>query len=171
MVRRLALAVAIATPSLALGVGPHGVSAASSGGNAADCSFAGSIAPTPGVTYAPGEVTYTMAGTLDCLSSASTVSHGVVTGKASGVRSCFGGLSGATMTVAWDDDQTSALHVNFGDAAYGRGGYGVVDAGEFKGDSVAVGLEQRTGGGEVKCATGKVSSYEFGGELVIGGVG
>jgi hypothetical protein len=170
MVGRLVLA-AVAAPALALVSAPHAVAADSAGpGSGADCSFAGSIAPTPGVTYAPGQVVYTMQGAVDCQSIESGASHGTVTGKANGTRSCFGGLSDATMAIAWDNGRSSTLHVTFGDLAYGRGGYGAVDTGEFRGDSVAVALEQRTGGGEVKCAVGRVSSYEFGGEMTIGGM-
>lgn len=130
------------------------------------CSIAGSVAPTPGVSYAPQSGAWELKGTMDCTSS--SPSHGEVTGKGTGMVGCIGGQSTGTLTVAWGEDKTSTMKVEFGDFTYGTGGYGIVDSGEFKDARVMLGWGREAAGAEMRCATGGVKSYQFAGGIGIG---
>ncbi|MEW6476406.1 MAG: hypothetical protein AB1679_29440 [Actinomycetota bacterium] len=130
------------------------------------CSIAGSVAPTPGVAYAPQEGKYDLKGTMDCTSD--NPSHGEVTGTGTGTVGCLGGSSTATLTVAWEGGKTSTMKVQIGDFTYGTGGHGTVEDGEFKGSHVMLGWGRQAAGAEMRCATGGVKSYQFAGGLGIG---
>lgn len=158
MVRRFA--VCLAAFSLIGVMAPHA--------NAAEdqtiCSIAGSVAPAPGVAYAPQSGTYQLQGTMDCADAG----HGTMTGTGTGTIGCFGGESTATLTVAWDGNKTSTMKVQLGDFTYGTGGFGTVDDGLFKGGRVWLGWGRYAAAAEMRCATGAVKSYEFAGGVMIG---
>lgn len=130
------------------------------------CSIAGSVAPAPGAGYAPQTGTFAVKGTMDCTSDAPT--HGDMTGTGTGTIGCLGGSSTATLTVAWDGGQTSAMKVQLGDLTYGTGGYGTVDDGVFNGSHVMVGWGREAAAAEMRCVSGAVKSYEFAGGVAIG---
>lgn len=142
----------------------HPASAQEGGGTY--CTIAGSVTPTPGVKYTPQEGTYELSGTMDC--SSSDPSHADVTGTGTGTIGCLGGSSEAVLTVAWDNDETSIMQVQVGEFAYGTGGYGTVEEGEFGGAHVGLGWGREAAGAEMRCGTTGVSSYQFAGGVMIG---
>jgi len=101
------------------------------------CTIAGSIAPTPGISYEAKATTYQLNGTMDCTSE--EPSHGAVTGTGTGTTGCFGGSSAAVLKIAWDNGTVSTVNAQLGDFMYGTGGQGMVDEGTFEGDHVYLG--------------------------------
>ncbi len=99
------------------------------------CTIAGSIAPTPGLTYESKPTTYELDGTMDCTSDAP--SHGTVTGTGKGMTGCFAGSSTALLKVAWDNGTVSTISAQLGEFGYGTGGHGMVDEGTFHGSGVS----------------------------------
>jgi hypothetical protein len=160
MVRKIA--VSLAALSMLVGLAPQAGAAA----DHALCSIAGSVAPAPGVGYAPQSGTFALKGTMDCTSDAP--SHGDMTGTGAGTIGCLGGSSTATLTVAWDGGQTSTMKVQLGDFTYGTGGYGTVDGGVFNGSHVMLGWGREAAAAEMRCVSGGVKSYEFAGGVAIG---
>jgi len=157
-----AFAVLLAALSVPLVIVPH----AGAADDHALCSIAGSVAPTPGVGYAPQSGTFALKGTLDCTSD--SPAHGDMTGTGTGTIGCLGGSSTATLTVAWDGGQTSTMKVQLGDFTYGTGGYGTVDDGAFKTSHVMLGWGREAAAAEMRCVSGGVKSYEFAGGIGLG---
>jgi hypothetical protein len=170
MIRRLTLATLVLAPAGAAALAfPHPVAAQD--GGAAECTIAISMSPVaPGVSYVPGQATYKMSGFTDCASTNAQITHGTFTGTGSGIVGCIGGFRDATLTFTWNTGQTSVEHLQFGEFLYGGGAFGSVTSGEFNGSSVAMALERRSGGGEVRCVTG-LQSYGMAGEMGIAGSG
>jgi hypothetical protein len=146
---------------IAVGAPPAGAAE-----DSALCSIAGSVAPAPGVGYAPQSDTFEVKGTLDCSSDAP--SHGTMTGSGTGTIGCLGGSSTALLTVDWGAGQTSTMKVQFGDFTYGTGGFGTVDDGVFKGGHVMLGWGREAAMAEMRCVSGGVKSYEFAGGVMFG---
>jgi hypothetical protein len=167
MNRRIAFAASAATLVCAgAALFPGGVASAGTAefddyGNA--CSVAGTLSSPMGVRYAPDEATYDVAGTLDCTSS--KYSHGTLTGKGSGVLSCFGGFSEATYKIVWSNGETSLISTKAGDFTYGTGNYGEVMKGAMQGSEVGMAWGREAAGAEYKCASDKVHSAEFAGGI------
>lgn len=156
-----AVVALVPTPAGALTQSPSG-----EGGGGNLCTIAGSVAPEPGITYAPAAGTFTLKGTMDCTSE--THSHGEVTGEGTGTLGCSGGMSEAVLEVVWAEGKTSTINLQLGDFAYGTGGWGAVAEGELSGEQVGVGWGREAAGAEARCASGKVSSYQFAGGVAIG---
>lgn len=150
---------------LLTGLGASRPASAGEEGGGTFCTVAGSVTPTPGVKYMPQSGTYEISGTMDCTSS--EPSHGTLTGTGKGTIGCLGGSSEAVLTVAWENDRTSTMDVQMGDFAYGTGGYGTVEEGEFGGAQVALGWGREAAGAEMRCGTSGVASYQFAGGLTI----
>jgi hypothetical protein len=101
MKRHIALAASAASLVCAAGVLlPGGVASAGEDehgmGNA--CSVAGNITSPQGASYSPKDGTYRVSGILDCTSE--HFSHGVLSGKGTGLLGCFGGFSDAVYRIA-----------------------------------------------------------------------
>src|SRR5262249_51652821 len=124
---------------------------------------AGSVTPTPGVTYEAKDTTYQLNGTMDC--TADEPAHGTLTGTGQGTTGCFAGASQALLKIAWDNGTTSTVKAQLGDFAYGTGGHGMVDEGTFKGDHVHFGWGREAARAEERCANSQVKSYEFAGGM------
>jgi hypothetical protein len=174
MPRRLTLATLVLAPTaLAALAMPHHAAAAThdQGGGAAECTIAISMSPVaPGVSYVPGQASYRMSGFTDCMSTDAQLTHGTFTGTGSGIVGCIGGFRDGTITISWNNGQTSVEHLQFGEFLYGGGAEGSVVSGEFAGDMVGMALERRSGGGEVRCVPG-LQSYGMAGEMGILGSG
>ena len=162
------LTTAVAGMSLALfglqvaAVSPSGA-AESSAPSESYCTMAGSIAPTPGLTYEARPTTYRLQGTMDC--TADEPAHGIVTGTGKGTTGCFAGSSTALLKVAWDNGTASTISAQLGEFTYGTGGHGMVDEGTFEGDHVYLGWGRNAARAEERCASGQVKSYEIAGYL------
>lgn len=166
MIRRMMTAVA----GVALGLFGLQVVAASPSGAAESagpwgsyCTIAGSIAPTPGLTYESKPTTYQLNGTMDCTSDEPT--HGTVTGTGEGTTGCFGGTSTALLDVAWDNGTVSTIRAQLGEFTYGTGGHGTVDEGTFHGSHVHMGWGRQAARAEERCANSQVKSYQFAGGM------
>ena len=174
MPRRLTLATLVLAPTAAAALAmPHHAAAAThdQGGGGAECTIAISMSPvTPGVSYVPGQASYRMSGFTDCMSTDAQLTHGTFTGTGSGIVGCIGGFRDGTITISWNNGQTSVEHLQFGEFLYGGGAEGSVVSGEFAGDMVGMALERRSGGGEVRCVPG-LQSYGMAGEMGILGSG
>ena len=155
------LVALVAAPAAASPVEPAG-----EGGGGNFCTIAGAIATDPGITYMPATATFTLQGVMDCTSD--TYGHGDVTGKGTGTLGCSGGMSEAVLEVAWGEGKTSTINLQLGDFTYGTGGFGTVAAGEMNGEQVGVGWGREAAGAEARCASGKVTSYQFAGGMAIG---
>lgn len=127
------------------------------------CTMAGSIAPTPGLTYESRPTTYQLNGTLDC--TADEPAHGTVTGTGKGTTGCFAGSSTALLKVAWDNGTVSTVNAELGEFTYGSGGHGMVDNGTFEGDHVYLGWGRQAARAEERCASSQVKSYEIAGYM------
>jgi hypothetical protein len=143
-----------------LAVSPSGA-AESDGGMGSYCSIAGSIAQKPGIGYEAKATAYELTGTMDCTSE--ELSHGTVTGNGTGTTGCFGGSSAAVLKIVWDNGAVSTVSAQLGDFGYGTGGYGTVTEGMLKDSHVGLGWGRYAAGGERRCASGQVKSYEFAG--------
>ncbi len=133
------------------------------GGNA--CSVAGHITSPQGVTYSPNDGTYNVRGVLDCTSE--QFSHGVLTGKGTGLLGCFGGFSDAVYRIAWSNGETSTITMKSGDLTYGTGSYGTVTDGALTGSHVGMMWGRYAAGAEYKCAKDAVHSGQFAGGIGI----
>jgi hypothetical protein len=127
------------------------------------CSIAGTVASAKGLRYEPGNGSYKINGTMDCVSQ--QFSHGVVTGWGNGVIGCVGGVSQAVLDVAWQDGRHSVLTMQTGDLTYGTGGYGEVTKGVLMGSHAGMMWGRQAAGAEFACASDAVHSYEFAGGL------
>ena len=127
------------------------------------CTIAGSIAPTPGLTYESKPTTYELDGTMDCTSDAP--SHGTVTGTGKGMTGCFAGSSTALLKVAWDNGTVSTISAQLGEFGYGTGGHGMVDEGTFHGSGVYLGWGRAAARAEERCASSQVKSYQYAGYM------
>jgi hypothetical protein len=168
MKRHLAFAATAATLVCAAGaLLPGGVASAGEDehgmGNA--CSVAGNITSPQGASYAPKDGTYHVSGILDCTSE--HFSHGVLTGKGTGLLGCFGGFSDAVYRIAWSNGETSEIVMRSGDFTYGTGSYGSVTKGALTGAHVAMGWGRYAAGAEYKCAKDSVHSGQFAGGIGI----
>jgi hypothetical protein len=132
-------------------------------GNA--CSVAGNITSSAGVSYEPKDGTYNVNGVLDCTSE--HFSHGVLTGKGTGLLGCFGGFSDAVYKIVWSNGETSALVMKSGDFTYGTGSYGTVTKGALTGSHVGMAWGREAAGAEYKCAQDGVHSGQFAGGIGI----
>ena len=135
----------------------------STAGNA--CSVAGNISSHDGVRYAPQEGTYDISGVLDCTSE--EYSHGVLTGKGTGLLGCFGGFNEAVYKIAWSNGRVSHIQVSSGDLTYGTGSYGMVTTGALTGSHVGMMWGRYAAGAEYKCAKDAVRSGQFAGGIGI----
>ena len=127
------------------------------------CTIAGSIAPTPGLTYESKPTTYQLNGTMDC--TADEPAHGTVTGTGKGTTGCFAGSSTALLKVAWDNGTVSTINAQLGEFTYGTGGHGTVEEGTFEGSHVHLGWGRQAARAEERCANSEVKSYEFAGGM------
>jgi hypothetical protein len=132
-------------------------------GNA--CSVAGHITSPQGVKYAPTDGTYNVKGVLDCTSE--HFSHGVLTGKGTGLLGCFGGFSDAVYKIEWSNGQVSEIVMKSGDFTYGTGSYGNVTKGALTGSHVGMAWGRYAAGAEYKCAKDAVHSGQFAGGIGI----
>lgn len=137
-------------------------SASEAPGNA--CTVAGNIASKAGLTYVPGEGTYNITGTMDCVDPA--YEHATLTGTGTGILGCFGGFQEAVYKLAWSNGETSTITLKSGDFTYGTGFYGQVTKGALAGSHVGAAWGREAAGAEYKCAVDSVKSYQF-----AGGVG
>lgn len=168
MKRSFALAASAASLACVAGVLlPGGVAAAGEGehdmGNA--CSVAGNITSPQGASYSPKDGTYHVNGVLDCTSE--HFSHGVLTGKGTGLLGCFGGFSDAVYKIAWSNGKTSEIVMKSGDFTYGTGSYGTVTEGALTGSHVGMMWGRYAAGAEYKCAKDSVHSGQFAGGIGI----
>jgi hypothetical protein len=127
------------------------------------CTMAGSIAPTPGITYESRPTTYQLNGTMDC--TADEPAHGNVTGTGRGTTGCFAGSSTALLKVAWDNGTVSTVNAQLGEFMYGTGGHGMVEEGTFEGSHVYLGWGRQAARAEERCASSEVKSYEIAGYM------
>jgi len=127
------------------------------------CTIAGSIAPTPGLTYESKPTTYELNGTMDCTDD--EPAHGTLTGTGKGTTGCFGGSSTALLKIAWDNGTVSTISAQLGEFGYGTGGHGAVDEGTFHGSHVYLGWGRAAARAEERCASSQVKSYEYAGYL------
>lgn len=147
---------------------PAGTAWAHDGGSADmgnACSVAGNISSHDGVQYSPKEGTYDINGVLDCTSE--EFSHGVLTGKGTGLLGCFGGFNDAVYKIAWSNGQVSHIQLSAGDFTYGSGAYGMVTKGALTGSHVGMMWGRYSAGAEYKCAKDAVHSGQFAGGIGI----
>jgi hypothetical protein len=169
MNRRIAFAASAAALVCAAGaLLPGGVASAGeaeelASGNA--CSVAGTITSPQGVKYQPNEGTYNVKGVLDCTSE--HFSHGVLTGKGTGLLGCFGGFSDAVYKIEWSNGEVSEIVMKSGDFTYGTGSYGNVTEGALTGSHVGMMWGRYAAGAEYKCAKDAVHSGQFAGGIGI----
>ena len=127
------------------------------------CSIVGTVASADGLRYEPKNGSYTINGTMDCVSE--QFSHGVISGHGDGTIGCVGGISQAVLDVAWQDGRHSVLTMQTGDFTYGTGGYGEVTKGVLMGSHVGLMWGREAAGAEFACAKDAVHSYEFAGGM------
>lgn len=169
MNRRTALAASAASLAVTAAVLLPGGTAWADGpeehasGNA--CSVAGHITSPQGVKYAPNQGTYNVKGVLDCTSE--HFSHGVLTGKGTGLLGCFGGFSDAVYRIAWSNGSVSEIVLKSGDFTYGTGSYGTVTEGALTGSHVGMMWGRYAAGAEYTCAKDAVHSGQFAGGIGI----
>ena len=169
MKTRLATAAAAASALVAAAALLPGGTASAHDGGTGDagnaCSVAGNISSHEGVQYSPKEATYDVHGVLDCTSE--KYSHGVLTGKGTGLIGCFGGFNEAVYKIVWSHGETSHFQTTSGDFTYGSGAYGMVTKGALTGSHVGMMWGRYAAGAEYKCATDAVHSGQFAGGIGI----
>lgn len=116
----------------ALGPVPHATAAT----GAVTCGFQGGGTTSPGVVMNATHQDYQFTGSLTC-DPTSEVSSGTVTSATgAGDFGCSGGASSVDLSVTWNDNSTSTLHVDFTHVAVELAGTGSVSGGRFGGRTV-----------------------------------